>query len=278
MAGSSKPPPAGNEGANALDRPLLSTDLGPLVRTRNDVTPHMVEDHPGGGAASYSTVLVGTLSIYATVFALAGVIPAVWIAISAPVCVLSLSARTLLRRLQLRRLRRIAPWHPGQPSSAYRARVVGRIEPAASILAATGSRTPSVYCRVIYYEARSNGKPSHVMREDVRGVPFHVRLETGEALRIDPAAIHLLESPTRLEREVDPLVLRALGAATRGRGARMYETTLAPGDRIEAIGRIVREVSPSGTSGPGCGTAMVSTLEPADGGRILIWRAPPPAR
>jgi hypothetical protein len=152
--------------------------------------------------------------------------------------------------------------------------------PAGELFMAPGTWRRVVYARTLLSLASPSGRPTTGAREDIRGVPFRVRLGDGAAVELAPAAVRLLEPPQPLH-NVPRAVLRALGAPVRGYlfagGPALLQATLAPGDRIEVVGRLAAEVDVRGQSAPARGVPLVRTLGPPDEGGVWIRRlAPPP--
>jgi len=71
-------------------------------------------------------------------------------------------------------------------------------------------------------------------------------------------------------------VREALGAALRGRMFRrepeFREVVLAPGDEIEAVGRLSTEVSAAGDGAPVRGVPLVHSLRPMEKAGVVVRR------
>jgi len=111
---------------------------------------------------------------------------------------------------------------------------------------------------------------------ELHGVDFDLALESGEhaTVRVDHAT--LLERPARFPASLAtqrPLVSRRLDRAERGRRdqvASVYdERVLAPGDWVEVIGLVRREVDPAVEAGPR-GVRLRSLLVSTASRRVLI--------
>ncbi len=154
-------------------------------------------------------------------------------------------------------------------------RLTGTIEPEGKVFPAPGSERPVVYARAQFWEVGTADRAGSTAREDIRGVPFRLRLDDGSSVRVNPAAIHLLDSPRHVG-DVPREVRQALGAALRPakleREPRFLQATLAPGDRIEAVGYLGTEVSVHGDAVPVRGSPMVHTLIPPENGAVLVRR------
>jgi hypothetical protein len=163
---------------------------------------------------------------------------------------LAASAAGLARfssRLVRWQLRRLAALHVsvgslrGSPPGSL-VRVVGTVR-AETPFAAAVSGEPAV---LTLYETRpASGPTSH----QLRGVDFHLDVDgSEESIRVAVKDAyfderHALESDS-------PANFGVVGSGLSGR-TRYREARLAPGDRVEALGVLVREVDPLLTGGPG---------------------------
>jgi len=142
---------------------------------------------------------------------------------------------------------------------------------------APGTWRRVVYARTLHTLASGSGRPSTGAREDVRGVPFQLRLPDGTSVRLPPADIRLLDPPRPLK-HVSRSIRRALGAPLRGylfqdSAPALLQATLAPGDHIEVVGRLAAVVSALGQSAPARGVPLVHTLAPVDDESIWVRRS-----
>jgi hypothetical protein len=160
-------------------------------------------------------------------------------------------------------------WLMGRPSRRLRGTVeVAAGAASAPTIAPTVDRQ-AVLVRTIFSEARRDGSPLHAFVEEVRGVPFLLRLPDGRAARVEPTEIHLLEKPRRLP-NVSTAARQALGAPWRGRSRQtVWQTSLHPGDQLEVVGRLESVVDQAGLAGPARGIPMLMLLRPRAG--RLIW-------
>jgi hypothetical protein len=156
-------------------------------------------------------------------------------------------------------------------------RVAGTVEAEGQVFTAAGAERPVVYARVQFWEAGLHDRPSGAAREDVRGVPFRLRLADGGFLRLQPGAVQLLDTPRPVP-QLSRSARKAAGAALRGavfeREPRFLQATLAPGDRIEAVGYLNTEVSTEGEAAPVRGSPLVHTLQPPENGAVWVRRQP----
>jgi hypothetical protein len=185
---------------------------------------------------------------------------------------LSLSSRRWRRRFS--RIRR-ADDLTGVPSGTP-IRISGTVEAEGKLARAPGTDSDAVFARTQFWPAGPRERPAHFACEEIRGTPFRIRLADGVSVRVMPAEVALTDGPKYLS-NVDRNVLQALGAASRGavfrREAPFCEDTLAPGDRIEAVGRLVTEVSAAGEGAPARGVLLVHTLRPLDKAGVRVRRS-----
>jgi hypothetical protein len=148
---------------------------------------------------------------------------------------------------------------PGTP-----VRVRGIVEATGEAYLDSGSGMTAVFSRTVFAHAGAG------LREEIRGVPFDVRLLGGGAVRLDPATLLLLDPPRRLER-FTPEVQAAVGRKRPGLFRDQYrQSRLAPGDAVEALGYLARDVHPDGAAAPGRGVPLVHSLAPAQDGHVLV--------
>ena len=154
-------------------------------------------------------------------------------------------------------------------------RIVGTIETEGKVFRAPGSARTVVYARTQLWEPGVKDRPGSTAREDIRGVPFRIRLADGVSVRLRPADIALLDPPQRLK-NVPTEVRQALGSALNGtlfeKDPPFFETTLAPGDLVEAVGRLNHEVSVEGDQAPTRGIPLAHTLMPLPTQPIRLHR------
>jgi hypothetical protein len=142
---------------------------------------------------------------------------------------------------QLRRLaglhRTVASLRGSRPGSLVR--VVGTVR-AEQPFAAAVSGQPAV---VVHYETRAPHQPP---RHQLRGIDFLLDVDASEAVRVAVKDCYFDDRPS-LETST-PTDLSVVGAAD---GGRYWEARLGPGDRVEALGVLVRQVDPALAGGPG---------------------------
>ncbi len=162
---------------------------------------------------------------------------------------------------------------PGDVAPGTLVRVVGTVEADGKLCWAPATDRAVVFARNRFFHPGVEDRPGPLACEEIRGTPFRLRLTDGVTVRLLPADVVLTQPPT--DRPLKPELRRALGSAVRGRfgkAARFCEDTLAPGDRIEAVGRIATEVSASGDGAPARGVPLIHTLRPVDRRGVLVRR------
>jgi hypothetical protein len=252
----------------------VARELGPLLRSRLGDWREIHIDYPGGATGHFAWILV-LLTSYVTLAGSGGLGVAELLAAAGAAAGLR-DAPLWVRRWRLRGRLLRAPLVDNLTAPVPRGlvRLTGTIEQTPEAFAAPATGHLAVYARSLYWQATRDGHPSNTAREDVRAVPFRLRLDDGATVRIEPLLIELLDRPRRV-RSVPAEVRAALGAASRGvlsGRPKFDQVVLAPGDRIEAFGSLTTDVSPAGEAAPGRGTPVVHTLEPGADLRILVRR------
>jgi hypothetical protein len=165
-------------------------------------------------------------------------------------------------------LRRLAALHVtvaslrGSPPGSL-VRVVGTVRGEAAFTAAV-SGEPAV---LAHYEVRpEEGTGSH----QVRGVDFFLDVDGSEAVRISVKDAYFDDRHT-LE-TADPAIFDVIGRT--GTAAQYREARLAPGDRVEAVGVLVREVDPSLPAGPGRAPGLRVVLQASPRLPLLLRKLP----
>ena len=258
--------------ANLAAGSSLSPSFGPVVRQRSGDAVEVIQESRLGVEAH--TVLVGLTVAFVTVaMELVGGALGPWKYLVG-VLTAGLLPRTWQRSLWRRRWRfaltprvdRIDGVRPDVP-----VRVAGVVEPESEVFIAPGTRRMVVFARTLFWEPGDSGKSSHTAREDVRGVPFRLRLSDGTCLSVMPAGVRLLEPPVQL-RDVPAETRQALGASLRGRmfesEALFQQTALSPGDHVEAAGYVQAEVNVHGDAAFARGTPLALAMVP--GPRLLV--------
>jgi hypothetical protein len=180
-----------------------------------------------------------------------------------------------LRRL---RMRRVVAWNgegppPGETSADVNVRLVGTIEALGAPFLLPETAGPLVYACTRFHEVPESRWTSAPAVEDVRGVPFQVRVSEQTAVRLPPELLRPLDQPVELSGKGDEH--RALVLAGPGlRPGSITRVALAPGDKVEVVGRLHRQVAPEGQSAPGRGVPFVLVAGPAWDGSVWVRRLP----
>jgi hypothetical protein len=240
-------------------------EFGPLVRAQRIRAPLAVLSRSatpfwimlGIAASKIARAIaggpfVGEIALLASVFAAAAIIefvPRLW------------------RRW---RFRRCPAWDGVGPPPAGAVRVIGRVRAVGEPFLLPGETRPVIYARTSFTEGKADGKPGKVDREDVRGVTLAIDLPAQISVRIAPEAVRLLDKESAVP-EVGRWARSQLGAAWLGRSkGKLRRRSLREGDRVEAVGELVRDVSVDGAASPGRGVPMLHWLVPAWKGGVWI--------
>jgi hypothetical protein len=154
-------------------------------------------------------------------------------------------------------------------------RLRGTVEVAETTVPTPGSGRPAVMVRTVFPPAKANGRPRMGLQEDVRGVPFHLRLGDGRAVRVEPVSVYLLEKlrPVQWLTEDDRQALRA---PWRGMLRKtVLQSSIHPGDQLEMVGRLETDVDQAGVGAPARGVPLVTFLRPLSGQVIWARRVDP---
>ncbi len=161
---------------------------------------------------------------------------------------------------------------PGAP-----VRLRGTVAETQQAFLAPGSACPAVFARTVYRRPAAEGPTE--LREELRGVPFEIRLQGGTRVRLDPTLLAVQDPPRRVKKlTLDARRDLGLGPRRRFGEPRYLQVLLAPGDAIEAVGCLGREVDPAGTALPGRGVPLVTTLAPGASGQVLVRKLSKPPR
>ena len=261
------------QGAGA-DLPALAPDLGPLVRrTWGDSVEIFEGRRMGMGGMAVLFGVTGGAASALSEFVWRGP----WTALFFFALAAALTLTTSWRRWRRRRWfsRTPATDALGTAATGALVRVAGTIELCGHRFAAPGTDRNVVWARSLFWESGHRGRPSSTAREEVRGVPFRIRLDGGGSVRVQAKDLTLAEEPRQV-RGVAGEVLDTLGAARRGglfrKEPRFLQATLAEGERIEAVGYLSTEVSVHGEGAPVRGSPLVHTLVPTGTGAVWVRR------
>jgi hypothetical protein len=168
------------------------------------------------------------------------------------------------------RMRRCPAWNGAGAPPTGTVRVSGRVRALGQPFRIPGEDQPVIFAHTRYAQARSDGTPGKFQREDVRGLTLEIDLPTGMSVRLAPDVIRLVDRE-RAVPEVGREVRWKLGAAWQGwRKGKLRRGCLREGDRVEAVGDLVRDVNVQGAGGPGRGVPMIHWLMPAWEGGVWI--------
>jgi hypothetical protein len=183
------------------------------------------------------------------------------------------SALQIARRLHLdRRAPLLQLPAAGDPATV---RLRGVVEPIGPVFETPGSPQGVVFARTIFLNQARPGQPRSIS-DELRGVDFHIRLDSGERVEVAAAHVRLPGAPRRVFRPNLPELQRRGGDGQRslllGLPPFVREHRLRAGDTVEALGVLLREVAPAGEAISGRGTPLLTRLVPAPGGTHLwIW-------
>jgi hypothetical protein len=155
-------------------------------------------------------------------------------------------------------------------------RLHGRVEALAPPFETPGSPVPAVLARSIYVTRPAYQHQSATYNDETRGVDFLIRLASGEKVQLHARQVRLHDNPTRVWQPNVAELQRRGGDADRTPVLRLpplvREVAIHPGDRVEAVGVLVREVAPAGEAVLGRGTPLQTRLLPRPGAHHLWLR------
>lgn len=156
-------------------------------------------------------------------------------------------------------------------------RIRGVVEAIGPVFESPGSAESVVFARTIFLNQPRPAQPRS-MSDELRGVDFHIRLDSGERVEVAAAEVRLAGAPKRIFRPNLPELQRRGGDDRRslilGLPPLVREQSLHVGDTIEALGVLQRQVAPAGEAVSGRGTPLVMRLLPPTGTKHLwVWRA-----
>ena len=242
---------------------LAAAEFGPLVRSQParpalaDWAVRLVPPFLGMATAALlfrPLEAVGKFALAGTLFGIGWSIP---------------RAQSWWRR---RRLRRCPTWDGSVPLTGGVVRVTGRLRALGEPFVPPGESLPVVHCRTRFAQANELGTNSYRYWEDIRGLFLEVDVSVDTCVRIAPEAVRLLDGGAVVP-EVGPQLRWKLGAAWEGWWqGKLRRSILRPGDMVEAVGEVVREVNAQGVANPGRGVPMIQWLVPAWKGGVWIRR------
>jgi hypothetical protein len=234
----------------------------PLIALRRR-RPAEFDGFPGGAAAKHLLLAAGAFSAAWLPDLLLGSAVPVWgraLLAGGLGASCSLALEALPRWLRRWRAREVVDWDGRIHSPTRPVRIVGTIEPVRAAFPLPESLGLHVYART---RLRGPAGPLGVDPEveDLRGLPFRVRVNESTAVEVDPAQLQLLDPPI-------PVPMFGGNSVSR--------SSLCVGERVELLGRLQQVVDPSGPSAPGRGVPLVYTLAPLWRDGVWIRRRPAP--
>jgi hypothetical protein len=168
------------------------------------------------------------------------------------------------------RLRQRASWDGSGQPPAVAVRVTGLVRGLGDPFTPPGETRPVVYAQTHFQQATPDGRPAGHSRVDVRGLFLEIELSPDVSVRVAPEAVRLIGGELGVP-ELGPELRWKLGAPWSGWWqGRLRRSILRPGDKVEAVGVVVREVSAEGAASPGRGVPMIQWLVPAWKGGVWI--------
>ena len=246
--------------------------LGPLVSARSAPLPEL-EHYPGGRWGPYLTTALGAVlgAFSPDLLVTAGVTLPAFTVLVPFLAVLWLPPYVVPwgRRL---RMRRLAAWDGfGQAPSGV-TRVSGVVREVDDPFAVPGARRPVVYARTRYAQA---GSMAGARRAGARTSAACASRSCCRRARRSTSS-RAMCGCWKGTRSFPRWARRCAGRwAPPGPGIRARRSTAAawpPGDRVEMVGELVRQVDVEGQGAPGRGVPMVHLIKPAWPGGIWVRR------
>jgi hypothetical protein len=265
-----------NQGAGAPTGMVMGDPFGPIVARRLGDYGEIFQDRTSNLRSSLQGTAV-SIAVFWSVWSVFALLDGDSFPTGPLIFTLAstiMNWRTARSWWRARRIGRLPPLERlGGPPSPDPVRVVGRVEACGETFTEPGGVRQVVYARSLYYLAGINGRPNGTACEEVRAVPFRIRLPDGRSVRLRLEDLRLEDVPVQVN-DVAPAVLEDLGAAQRGpmfrRQQRLTQATLAPGDEVEAAGLLVPEVDVTGEAAPSRGAPLAHRLVPLPDGPIFI--------
>lgn len=168
------------------------------------------------------------------------------------------------------RIARCPTWDGTDPPPGGAVKVSGTVRAVGEPFTIPGEDEPVIFSHTFHPGARKHGTRGRSRREDVRGLTLEIDLSSGVTVRIAPQAVRLVGREVSV-RELGPSVRARLGAPSGGLlKGKLRRRTLRQGDRVEAVGQLVRDVNVQGAASPGRGVPMLHWLVPAWKGGVWI--------
>jgi hypothetical protein len=246
--------------------------LGPLLSSRSGDPVAVIDDDGPVPVLVATTGAMGALAVtfdgIPLPFPLRLALGLVWLAACGFLPWLVADWRRRARVTRVAPLGQIRETADGTP-----VRVAGAVEAVGEAFLALASAQPAVFARTAFFARPSGASAAPEPHEDVRGVRFELRLDDGVVVGIDPVHVRLVDQarPVKVGADIVEGMSRALQLDVVDRGV-VYQALLAPGDRVEAAGRLVRVVDPLAQAAPARGVPVGFTLAPSRDGHVWIRR------
>jgi hypothetical protein len=262
---------------SGLGRPA-TRGFGPLISTRTGDPVEIVDDEsplPLTVANTGAMAVVGAFMLPLTL-PLQVLVGLAWIAVWGLLPFLISDWRRQRRITRARRTRHIRATPEGTL-----VRLVGTIESKGDPFFAIASRRPAVYARTTFFARRDQVAIEVAACEDVRGMPFYLRLEDDTIVAIDPSTVRLFDRASNvkgLEKSDRHALAEALQLLSLDRTEPIRQSVLAPGDTVEVAGRLIRAVDPLAEAAPARGVPVGFTIAPGEDGHVWVRRVRSPHR
>jgi hypothetical protein len=253
-------------------------DFGPLISARTGDPVQIIDDEsslPLLVAGTGAMAVVGAFTLPLTL-PLQVVLGLAWIAAWGLLPFLISDWRRQRRITRAGRTRHIRATPEGTL-----VRLAGTIESKGDPFFAIASRRPAVYARTTFFARRDPGAIDLEACEDVRGMPFYLRLEDDTIVAIDPSTVRLFDRTSAvkgLDQSDRHTLSEALQLFSLDGPGPIRQIVLAPGDTVEVAGRLIRAVDPLAEAAPTRGVPVGFTLAPGEDGHVWVRRVRSPRR
>jgi hypothetical protein len=253
-------------------------DFGPLISARSGDPVEIIDDEgrlPLLVATAGSTAVIGALALPLPL-PLQVLLGLAWVAAWGLLPFLISDWRRQRRITRAGRTRHIRATPEGTL-----VRLAGTIESKGHPFCAIASRRPAVYARTTFFAIRDQGAIDFDACEDVRGIPFNLRLEDDTIVAIDPSTVRLFDRASAVKglgKSDRHALAEALQLFSLDGTEPIQQIVLAPGDSVEVAGRLIRAVNPHAEAAPTRGVPVGFTLAPGEDGHVWVRRVRSPRR
>ncbi len=132
-----------------------------------------------------------------------------------------------------------------------------------------------MYARTTFFARRDQGALDFEACEDVRGIPFSLRLDDNTVVAIDPSTVRLFDRVSAvkgLDKADRHALAEALQLFSLDGPDPIQQIVLAPGDTVEVAGRLIREVDPHAEAAPARGVPVGFMFAPGEDGHVWVRR------